>query len=269
MHTSPSFVSHGEAAISMQPSQGPLHHPARPAQAAAVRRAALGQQRANPPTTEFVPVPLGIVAPIALHDPRPAPRRARTPAEGRNRVDQRQQLRDVMPVRRCQDRDERDAARVCDHVVLATGLAAIGGVRSSFFPPRNARREALSTIARATSSWPRRRNSASNTICRRFQTPARCQRTSRRQQVVPDPQPISCGSMFHGSPLRSTNRMPVKTARSGIGARPAYRRLRGFRFGNNGSIRVHRSSSMENVAMRDRLRLGHATVPNLDQKYKF
>jgi hypothetical protein len=174
-----------------------------------------------------------------------------------------------MSMRRRQDRDERDAVRVRDEMVLATRLAAIGWVRSSFFPPRNARRDALSTIACATSSCPRRRSSASNTACKRFQTPARCHRTSRRQQVVPDPHPISCGNMFHGSPLRSTNRMPVITARSGMGARPAYRRLRGLCFGNNGSINVHSSSSMENVAMRDRLRLGHATVPKLGKKYKF
>jgi hypothetical protein len=159
-----------------------------------------------------------------------------------------------MSVRRRQDRGERDASRIRDEVVFATRLAAIGWVRSSFFPPRNARSDALSTIARSISSWPRRRNSANNTACNRFHTPARCHRTKRRQHVVPDPHPISLGSMFQGNPLRRTKRMPVNTARSDSGLRPAYRRLRGLRFGSNGSINAQRSSSTENVAMSDRLR---------------
>jgi hypothetical protein len=40
-------------------------------------------------------------------------------------------------------------------------------------------------------------------------------------------------------------------------------------FGNNGSIRAHRASSINGLAMRDRLALGHATVPSRDQKYKY
>ena len=46
-------------------------------------------------------------------------------------------------------------------------------------------------------------------------------RSNRRRQVLPEPQPISSGSMCHGRPLRKTNRMPVSTARSGWGFRPA------------------------------------------------
>jgi hypothetical protein len=80
--------------------------------------------------------------------------------------------------------------------------------------------------------------------------------------VVPDPQPISCGNMFQGMPLRSTKRIPVRTARSGIGVRPAYRRLRARRFGRSGSIRSHNSSSSRDLVMHGRLRVGHAKVPS-------
>ena len=38
---------------------------------------------------------------------------------------------------------------------------------------------------------------------------------SRRQQVMPEPQPSSCGSISQGIPLRRTNRIPVRQARSG------------------------------------------------------
>jgi hypothetical protein len=108
----------------------------------------------------------------------------------------------------------------------------------------------------------------SNTRCNRCQTPARCHRTSRRQHVLPEPQPISRGNMFQGIPVRSTNKIPVKTARSGIGFRPAYCRLRRRRFGSSGSIRIHKSSSTRAWLMPDRLAVGQATVPSLVPKYK-
>jgi hypothetical protein len=38
---------------------------------------------------------------------------------------------------------------------------------------------------------------------------------------MPEPQPISCGSISQGRPERSTNRMPVRAARSGSHAWPA------------------------------------------------
>jgi hypothetical protein len=47
------------------------------------------------------------------------------------------------------------------------------------------------------------------------QMPASCQSRNRRQQVMPEPQPSSCGSISQGIPLRRTNRIPVKQARSG------------------------------------------------------
>jgi len=42
------------------------------------------------------------------------------------------------------------------------------------------------------------------------QIPHSCQSRSRRQQVMPEPHPISCGSISQGIPLRRTNTMPVR-----------------------------------------------------------
>jgi hypothetical protein len=53
-----------------------------------------------------------------------------------------------------------------------------------------------------------------------FQTPRCCQCRSRRQQVTPEPQPISWGSISQGMPLRKTKTIPVKQARSSTGGRP-------------------------------------------------
>lgn len=255
------LVAHIESAKAVQPGEGAFDDPARATEAAAVGRAALGELAADAAVAEAVAVGLRIVAPVPLDEIGFPCGTARSAPEGRDGVDQGQELRHIMAVGGRQDRDERNPLRVGENVVRTPRLAAIGGVRSSFFPPRNARSDARSTTARARSIWPRRCSSVSSTAWSCFHTPARCQRTSRRQHVVPDPQPISCGNMFHGSPLRRTNRMPVKTARSGIGLRPAYLRLRDRRCGSSGSINAHSSSSMANVAMRDRLPCGHATVP--------
>jgi hypothetical protein len=148
-------------------------------------------------------------------------------------------LGDIVHVGRGQVGDQRNPVALGDDVVFRAFLAAIGWVRSSFFPPRSARRDALSMTAQLRSSSPRRRSSASSASWNRRQMPARCQRTSRRQQVLPDPQPISVGSICHGIPLRRTKSMPVNAARSDTRGRPIRRR----RFGNRGAIRAQSSSS--------------------------
>jgi hypothetical protein len=247
------LVADRQTPKAMQPGDGALDDPTGTAQPAAVWSAALGELRGNPAPRQLVAVRLRIVGGVALHDPGFPPGSAGAPAHRGHGVHQRQQLGDVVPIGGRQRRDERNPVRVGENMMLRPGFAAIGRVRSSFFPPRTARSEALSTTARARSNWPRCRNSSSNTRCSRFHTPARCQRRRRRQQVVPEPHPSSWGNMFHGMPLRSTNKIPVSTARSGIGVRPAYRRLRGRRFGSSGSIRLHKSSSMRGLGRPDHL----------------
>jgi len=262
------FVSHVESTKSMQPRQRSLDDPPGAPKPAAVRPSAFRQLTGDPASREFVPMRLGIVPAVALHEARLSQRPTRAAAQQRNAVHERQQLRHVVPVRRREARDNRNPVGVGKNMVFRPGLTAIGRVRSSFFPPRSARSDALSTTARARSSWPRRRNSVSRTRWSRFQTPARCHRTSRRQHVLPDPQPISCGNIFHGMPLRSTKRIPVSTARSGIGFRPACWRLRGRCLGKSGWIRVHKSSSTSAWLMPDRLAVGQATVPSHSSEYK-
>ena len=252
----------------MQPGQGAFDDPAGAPEVAAMRAATFRELARNPAALELIAMRLGVVASITLDEAGLPQRVTRATAQRWNGIHERQQLGYVVPVRRREPRNNRNPVRVGENMMFRPGLAAIGRVRSRFFPPRSARSEALSTTARARSSWPRRRNSASNTRWSRFQTPARCHRTSRRQQVEPAPQPIWGGSMFQGIPLRSTNRIPVSTARSGIGLRPAYWRSRRRRLGKSGSIRIHKSSSIKALGMCDRLATGHATVPSLRSKYK-
>jgi hypothetical protein len=60
---------------------------------------------------------------------------------------------------------------------------------------------AESKEARSHSIWSASPNRLSNTRCRSSQTPASCHSLRRRQHVIPEPQPISFGSISQGMPL--------------------------------------------------------------------
>lgn len=163
-------------------------------------------------------------------------------------IDQWQQLRDVMPVSLGQNDIDRDALRVDEEVVLAARLTAIGWVRSTFFPPCTARTDELSATTREKSSLSAPRSLSRSTRCSLRHTPAFCQARTRRQQVIPEPHPISCGSISHGIPDCKTNRMPVRTRLSSSGLRPGCvlrRRLTGSR----GWTISHSSSSTSSRAI--------------------
>jgi hypothetical protein len=63
-------------------------------------------------------------------------------------------------------------------------------------------------------------NSARSSSWRRCHTPASCHSARRRQHVIPDPNPSSCGRNSHGIAVYSTNRIPHRTCRSGTRLRP-------------------------------------------------
>ena len=157
------FVTYTQAAELMQPGNTALDHPARRPQPAAVFGSALGQCSADSARMQDVAMGLRIVAAIALHAPGLASRAPGLAGDGRDRFDQRQQLRDVVAVGLGEDHAQREALRFDQEVVLAASLTAIGWVRSSFFPPCTARIEELSTITRDRSSLSAPRSFDSNT----------------------------------------------------------------------------------------------------------
>ena len=72
-------------------------------------------------------------------------------------------------------------------------------------------------------------------------------RRTRRQQLMPEPQPISAGSISHGRPERSTNRMPVSAARSDLRGRPPFGLA--VSGGSSGAISAHRPSGRSGLAI--------------------
>ena len=269
MNARSTLVADGQSPKAVQPSDGALDDPAGAAQAAAVRPPALGELRGDAALRELVAMRLRIVPRSPCTSRGFRTWSAGTPAQRRHRVHQRQQLRDVVPVGGRQRRDERNPVRVGENMMFRPGLAAIGRVRSSFFPPRTARRrrtvdDRARQIQLAALPQLVEQDPCGAASRRRLVATARAGANGSCRTRSPSPG----GSMFQGMPLRSTNRIPVSTARSGIGLRPAYRRLRRRRFGSSGSIRLHKSSSIKAWGMPDRLAVGQAKVPSHRSKYR-
>lgn len=88
--------------------------------------------------------------------------RSRFAADGWKRDDQRQQLRDIVIIRRCHFGGQWNAFRIGQHMMLATGFAAIGRVRSGLRPPKTARTEVESITARDQSIRSAARKYVSN-----------------------------------------------------------------------------------------------------------
>jgi hypothetical protein len=197
------FIANGEATKPVEPGERALDDPAEHAKAAAVGRAATAEDRNNAAGGEAITMWLRIVATVALQDVGPSARPPATSANGGQVRDQGVEVGDVVDVRGRDMRHQRHPARIGHDVVFGPRLAAIGLVRSSFFPPRIARTDPLSSTVQRWSSRPRRRSSARRVSCKRRQTPARSHSTKRRQHVLPEPHPISRGNICHGNPPRT------------------------------------------------------------------
>jgi hypothetical protein len=233
----------------VQPGERALHDPTILTQAAAMRRAALGQHGGDAAPPQGAAVRGGIVGTITTEAVRSPARASWLAPHGRDGLDQRYQLGDIMRVRpRCEG-GQGDALGFRDEVMFAPQLPSIRRIRARLRPPKIARTDDESTAARVQSSRSAPRSFAKSTAWRRRQTPARCQARRDRQQVIPEPQPRSWGSISQGIPLFNTNKMPVSTWRGAKGLRPGQRTRRGLGGGNKGSISAHNASSSNGLAM--------------------
>jgi hypothetical protein len=162
-------------------------------------------------------------------------------------VHQLLQDRAVVDVSSSENYRERDPVSVRHKVALRARFSLIRRILASFLAPFLAgtlaeSREALSqSISSASAS---RSSNIPSSSCH---TPASCQSFKRRQQVEPEPQPISLGSISQGMPLFSTKTMPVRAARSGTRGLPPL----GFSgsSGNRGSLVSHSSSETSSLLM--------------------
>lgn len=93
--------------------------------------------------------------------------------------------------------------------------------------------------AAGRSSSPAALSSASRMRCSWSKTPAPCHRSSRRQQVCPEPKPSSRGRSCRAMPLWSTYRTPCRHSRSSTGRGPG---AFSGQCGGSGSISIHETS---------------------------
>ena len=134
---------------------------------------------------------------------------------------------------------EWDTVSVDHNMTLRARFAFIRRIRTGCCSPLFAGTLAESKEPRSQSIWSASPRRSKSSRCRRSHTPASCHSRNRRQQVTPEPQPISWGSISQGMPLFNTKTMPVRAARLSTRGRPPLGL--GGSDGSSGSIVVHSS----------------------------
>ncbi len=262
MNVGATFIPDAQPAMLEQPRDRPLNNPAVDTQSAPVGRATPGQQRQNATPTQLPAVWLGIIGPVSLDPVRSLAGTSHFACDRGNRIDQRQQLCDIVAIRSRDLDGQGNAVGIRDQMMLGARFGSIRRIRPGLRPPKTARIESESTRAREKSIWSAPRSSRNKTRWISFQTPAFCQSRRRRQQVMPLPQPISRGRSSQGMPVFRTNRMPVKTARLSKGLRPGCRKRLSLT-GNSGSISFHSRSSSIGLAISSSLSVSSRKGVNL------
>jgi len=151
---------------------------------------------------------LSVIAPVAQYAIRPMARPSSLSLQRWDGINQSEGLLRVVTIGPGELKGQRNSARVANQVTLAAELCPVGGVGTCLKTPKTARTELPSTTARDQSICPWRASQSSTTKWISCQMPASCQSRNLRQQLIPEPQLISCGSIRQGIPLRRTNRAP-------------------------------------------------------------
>jgi hypothetical protein len=233
------------------PSMGSFDHPPMPPQAVLGLNPSPRNPRLNATLSTRTAASRIVVPFVSVQLVRTEPRPTSRTRNGRDAIQQLVQDLGIVNVGGRQQQGQRNALSIDQKMVFRARFAFVRRVGPRFFAPFLAATVAESTAARLQSISPARPNFSKNKRCRRCQTPAACHSWRRRQQVMPHPQPISWGSISQGMPLRRTNRMPVKAARSDTRGRPPF----GFGLsgGNNGATCSHSSSSRRGRISRQRV----------------
>ncbi|SDM63778.1 hypothetical protein SAMN05216259_1017 [Actinacidiphila guanduensis] len=249
MEVSATFVADAEPFELVQPGECALYHPAGLAQPGAMGDAASGDHRLDATRPQRPSVLVEVVAAVAIQVPRLATRPSSQPPDRRDRVEQRQQLGDVVSVAAGERDGERGSVPVDYQVVFGARTGTVDRRGADVIPPLRARTCEPSTAQCSRSSRSAWRSSVSRTACRRGQTPASVQSRKRRQAVTPEQPTISAGTSRQATPVRSTYITPVRAARSGARSRPGWRRRSG-EGGRSGATRSHRSSGTRSARTR-------------------
>ena len=141
-----------ESAAVVQPGEGSLDDPALLSEAGAVVGPAAGDDRLDAAPPEEAAVLVVVVAAVGDQRPGAASWAADPAADGRDAIEQFEELGHVVAVAAGERPCERDTAAVYEQVVLAPRTAAINGARADLAAPFFAWRWLESAIARSHSS---------------------------------------------------------------------------------------------------------------------
>ena len=247
MDVSAAFVADGETPKRVNPGQGALHHPSVLSEALAGFNTPAGNASLDAAPAQKSAAAAVVIGFVRVELPGPAPRSPTRAADRWKSIDHLLKERAVVLVRPREFRRQGDAGALDHNVPLRARLAAVRGVRprklAPLLPGHSRYREQPGS-SRSGLSPRASRAAPSGCVSRR---PAPATPLSLRQQVIPEPQPISFGSNSPGRPLRSTKRMPVRTALLGMRFRPPLGR--GGSGGNSRSNAAQRSSSSKGFAI--------------------
>lgn len=191
VYVGPAFPADSQAPEAVQPGNRPLDHPAVGAQASAVPCSSPGDRRDDAPSPDLITVDVMVIAAVREQRVGLATRPSDAATDGRDRVEQGQELGHVVAIAAGQQDGERSAVSVGDDVVLRAGPPTVDRRRARLVPPFSALTCEESTTQRDQSSREAAFSSASRTSCKRCQTPASFQSRNLRQHVMPEPKPSS------------------------------------------------------------------------------
>ena len=131
----PAVVADEQPFELVEPGEGALDDPAVAAEAGAVLAFAAGDLRRDAAATELAPVAVGVVATVGGQPLRPSARATDAAAHRRHRVEQRDQLGDVVAVTARERPGERDPGRVDQEVLLRPVSGSINRARARLGAP--------------------------------------------------------------------------------------------------------------------------------------
>jgi len=201
VNVGPLFVAYAQPTELVQPAYGPLDDPSMHPEPASMLAVATGNPRFDAYVAQRVTVGLRIVRTIGV---KLIESKSRLTWFAPNRwhfINQWKKLRHIVSIGFGKKRHDGYAIGVCQQMMLRATFSTVHRAWTGQFAPPKASTVELSTAAREKSIWSALRRWSSSFSRIFSHTPASCQSRSRRQQVIPQPQPISCGRYSHWIPV--------------------------------------------------------------------
>jgi len=242
------FITNSQSTKLVQPGKCSLDHPAEYAKSTAIFCSTFSQNRIYAQLVQCVSVRLAVISTITLNTIRSFARTAHLTCDWWDRLNQWHKLSNIMPIGSGDFYRKRNPVGIGDNVMFRSQFPSIRCIRARFRPPKTARTEAESITAREKSILSFSRRWLRRMRCILFHIPAFCQSCRRRQQVMPEPQPISLGRYCQGIPVLSTKMIPDRALRSPTGGLPPL--SRGGCLGKIGLMSFHNWSFTSGLAIK-------------------